>query len=1562
MEENDLQELVETSPVTLDDLVEEKPLAPVAFPDKSVKNRAAITSLLSDNPNALVENYQAMVAESARGDDTIRSGIMTSAIQAEKPKDMSAVISILGDQTASFQQKELAIAAINSNWAKDSSVIAGTNGYLQPSKGENQEQADVRVTGAEQFRSIIEYNREVQKLKNKHTLESDQSTVQSVIDLVEMVVPFYTNVNGATTLKKLAEELKVNVSTGKATALPGSLTAQLVDAFKSIPDSEKLPIARKVYEIVESNSGLILGRDNNFEELIQLKQVIDGDYTTFDKVLDNVSGVLDAIGLGSMLRGSKNAIRSAASSYKARRPAQKGAKATGTSVLYGDWWSGNVYEGEVVSRSFTDTTSPVSPLNLLKDANPEKSRILISTIVNSNDDEVAQALAGTTRGEAVVSQVFPQPQVASGTVATKVIDPLREVTVGERGQEVLEEASKRGAIEYSEEELKRAETHIYNDFKDVDGITLHDNLVTVGMHNGKAQVDAVYGSSEGGFLQAEDALTQVKFALKEYGIKDDELSLLKKEAGEYVPVALEDVAGLEGDYVVKLSFDKPVSPGDIIKMDELDVKRNFLDRFPVLRSRNAGTAANHLFDASSMLHPRITGAAVTDVDRAVILDKKILSIYDDFATKMNSFDDVRKNKVYEHLKEANAHGLELSDNQLLANGFNKTEIEAIKDWREGWDTIYLLENSDLVRTLDIQGFQILEDAQGTRLIGKPIPKNQNIGRVLDISTGNVVSLSKQEMDDLYLQGGSYVSLRRPIYVNGTDIEHIVVKNTPTEYMRGVRSTDQVLNYRKGYYQVQYKAPHFIEEILKDTHGKEIGRKVVGVAGTEAEAKQFISKRASTSGMSVDDFNVRADVKENRVDTDAYWDLQTASGRIAQRYRGKQLEDASGLATAYDGKYMLDPLEAATRASRSIAGRVATREAIEVSKQRALQQYAEYFPLNPKTQRREWVEDSNSLVGTKGLSRDTKLADARTTVEYLNYLTRGYENGLDTGFKQVMNAFASIAAHMDIAKGEEVFNHLGTKNPAAFLKSGVFLSYLALNPLRQLIMQSHQAVRLMSLAPRYMSGLAKDNIATDVFAYTGNILGIIKNPSKRQREIVEFIEESGMLDAVDRSNLIRGAIAEMSGSSNVAIKALGKVVDASRTAGFDTGEQANLLAHLLVLRQNALEAGKDVNDLRVRQEIYSEARAISYDMNFAGDMPYNQNSLSLGLQFFQVPHKAFSMYTNRRISGVNKLKLAAGDMLLWGVPGIAILSSIIGEDALPEDPQMREGVLFGLESVLLNTAIMKLLGTDAKLDFSGFAPYNIEGFANLAHAITSGGFAEFLQNTPAYTLYVKDGGRMREAMSRMLRYTGMLDEQEGHEPETILSVLSGIAEMSSGWNNAMKAKIIYETGKLQNKKGGVLNDDAHWVLAAAKVFGINSQEELLKYQAMTSILKNDKAKKEEWDKWYQDYIKVLSRDQKLNNQDPDYVVKVLGAAKMYFNGPDKFAALSYINSKLGKDMLTNDQKIIKMMLQDAGLMDAASLTAIKSLTTLTPDNPDLQKAEKLMNDVREVIKRDTEEGK
>lgn len=1518
---NDLQDLVETPPIDLNSMVPEGPSKPLPFPEASVKNRAALTSLLTDDPSKVPETYQAIINENNSGTDYTRSAIINKKVNEEKPKDISMIMSILADKNMPLKDKQSAIDSINSGWHKDTPVLVATNALEKPSKGENVEQEDVRMTGAEQFNSFFRYNQEKQAVMNQHMMTTEQSTANSLIDFVSFLQPFAANKYGVSTLKPILDELHQSMSTGVAAALPGEAMMKIKKIIENMPASDKEKVMYKLSDIIKNNSSLFLNSDNNFAEIAQLQAVMDGDYSQFDRAMDNISGVLDAIGLGEVMRAKR------LTSLFTRTP--------------------KVEEAKVLQTAVTEGTKPGSAINILKEANPEKARSAYSLIVKSTDDEAAKALAGTDRAHAIADQKLPQAAKRDGSVASKIVDPDRDLRVINPDEGLLNIYNDASNMIFSADEWNRAKANIVNDLRNINGIVLHDNMLSVADTGGTGlKINAMLGNTEGGFLKGEWALDQARYAFREYGVTDANLQLMKKIDGEYVPITLAETKGKFGNYMVKIDVDHKVNPFDIGEMDKLDVKRNWLDRIPSLVSQKSGSASRHILDAASMLHPRLTTNAVVAVDRGTLIDKKLVEMFHNFAEKHQALDATRQAKVYDYLKEANLTGTELDDIQLAGRGFNNDEIDAIKSWRKAWDTHFWFENADAAKTLANQGYHVFEN-KNDKFFAKAVGKNQNIAHAYDPSTQSIVNLTKDQMDELYNKGGYYAQFRRPVNINGVNVEHMVVRNTPTEYLRAIKENDQILNYRPGYYQVQYKAPKFVTHTVRDASGNELYTKAIAVAGDSREAEHLRQRLAAANGYNLDDVKVRSDMGEMRVDTDHYWDMQNASGRTAQRHRGKRLETSTNPLTSFDSQYVVDPVESSIRASRSLSTRIAMRDHIETSKIRALQQYGKYFPENRFGQKM-WVENASSLVPKEGTLYEKELADARTTVEYINYLQNGYSNSLDDHVKGLFNALATTAAKMDLPIAERGLLTIGSAKPTQFMKSGVFTSYLAMNPLRQFIVQGHQAIRLVGMNPKY----AATGWFKDITAFARSKMGFT-NFSKEEQAMIDFIDKSGMLQTVDRQNLLRGPLTDLVEAHNPIKKAFGKAIEIPRKIGFDLGEQSNIVHHLLFVRDKFLSEGKNLNNKAVRDEAYAYARALNYDMNFAGDMPYNQNWASMFLQFMQVPHKAItSMTTNRVISTADKMKLILTDSLLWGVPGATVLSNLIGKDQLPDDPKARELVLFGLESLALNHTLSKASGKDVKIDFSGFSPYNTEGFAQLFTAIATGGMADFAMNSPAMSLYFKNGSRMREALGKLGRYMGFIDTQEGLEVPDALAVLNSFAEAgSSGWSNYNKAKAILETGKIKNAKGGILAEDSNYMEAAARLFGFRTQQEILDFAALKAMNEGTKQHRDEVLQTYNTYIRLLSGEQKLTNDDPEWTIKVLGAMKnMYKNDP---LAMQIIAGQLKKDLYNDDMKIIKGALEYSKIPDATNLTSINNLKTL--DDEQKNKALKLMEELMKQAK-------
>jgi len=1161
-------------------------------------------------------------------------------------------------------------------------------------------------------------------------------------------------------------------------------------------------------------------------------------------------------------------------------------------------------------RSVVTTYNPASPAAIMQQANPEKSRALFEATFKSTDDSVAEGLYGTTKMDAIAGDVFPQAVTESGKVVSKPVDIQRNLRKSlDVPEDIIQAVQSSGGLQYTRGEKAAARSNKVNEFAAAEGLHMIESMGSFKLDGEQFKISAVYGTPEGAFSNAEEAYNQALYALRGQGILPEEIVILKKDGLDHTPVKLEDVKGIEGNYLVRVETTSEIDPTDISNWEMFDVKRNWLDRVPQLNRDGAGSAARILMDAASMLHPTYTGAASAASDRGAGFEKLMLDFASQFSDKFTALRKGEQVKVNEYIREANAKELKLDTVDLMARGFSTEAIDSLKAWRKYWDGHFYLENLDLVRTLNSQGYQRLISPNAD-LFGKPLGSYQDIGKVYDPTMDTVLTMSNQALKAIYDNGGFVARLRRPTEFGADKAEYVLVRNNADEYMRTIRDTDQVLNYRDGYYQVQYTAPRFVDEI--DANGM---RRAVAVTGDTKEAEAFAQRmRSQNPNMQ---YNVRADDRAMRTSSDDWFDINSASGRIAQRHRGKLLEDASGLNLLGDGSYVVGPVESAIAAARSIAGRTINRPMLEGAKARFMNQYERFLPSDGMGGKR--YPNSVSEIGAKGEQFTSEMADARTTYEYIRYLENGYINGMDNVYKASMNALADMLGKKGMAKAERAALLAGETSLSGAGKGAVFMAYIGTNPLRQWVVQAHQGIRTIAYNP---TGWASGSITKLMGQYAGVKSTAISNMSKDAQDFAKFIDDSGLMAAVDKQNLVRGTLLTAADSSNKLVRAASAGPNALRRIGFDLGEAGNNLIHAAAVYDRYKRLGKDLADKAVRDEAYSEIRALSYDMNFAGDMPYNQNSAAMLLQFMQVPHKAMLQATNRRLDRATRTKLVVADTLMWGVPGAAAISAVMGGDILPEDPKMRETILYGLESMMMNHYIRELAGSDdINIDFSSLAPHDMTGWGEFFHAMLTGGASQMIANSPTGQLFFKEGGRTREAIASVARFFGMQEDID-ETPQEALAVINEVLKISSGWNNAVKAYLALETGKTYDKHGRLIDSKTHPVEAYMQAFGFPSANQRDLYQASQTAATKVKEHKDEVLSVYKGALRYYQTELERGNTDIKFITKVTSfALRKYKDDP---VAQEIIYKQLSLDLQNKDTQLMSQIMKAINLPNATSM--------------------------------------
>jgi hypothetical protein len=1170
--------------------------------------------------------------------------------------------------------------------------------------------------------------------------------------------------------------------------------------------------------------------------------------------------------------------------------------------------------------------SPSSVANIIQQANPMQARSLHEAVFKSSTDAVSEGMYGTSKVQALVNDVFPQAATTTKAVTSKVPDIQRGLRLDTELAGHLKDMLRRSdvAIHYSKEELAQARANIVHDFSHATDLVPNDAMGS--FHSGfkvdgsGIEIGAVYGTKEGAFVRAEEAIAQAKYALRGEGVLDQDIEILKKQGLDYVPVNLEDVKGIDGSYLVRVNVRRDIDPTDIAKFEEDTVRLNFFDRNPLAVWNNTGSISRWMFDAASMLPKRLTGAATVATDITSHFEKAMLDIATQFSDQYNKLNKVRKAKLDGYIKEANFKEIAFDQTHLLADGFMANEISTLRSWRDFWDVHFALENYDVVRTLNSQGFQLFKNAQ-TELYARPIAKNTQLGKIYDPATGMVVNLAPNVLDDLYAKGGTIARLRRPTEFsfgmpNGTgtktvsdSAEYMIVRNTPSEYLRKFRDTDEVLNYRDGYYQLQYSAPRFVDEISYGTDGKEIGRKAVAVAGDTKEAEQFAIRQRRLNPDK--GYETRANDRGMARGSDDWFDVTATRGRIAQRHRGKLLEEATGLNHLGDGSYIVNPVESAIRASRSIAGRTVTRPMLETAKARFLQQFSDVLESDMMGGKK--FPASVGEIGAKGKHEASHTADARTTWEYINYLENGYINTIDEYVKAQWNALATKLGEVGMSKTERLLLNAsdGARGPTGFAKNFVFHAYIGTNVLRNWIVQTNQVVRTLAYNPK---GWLTGSMHKLLGEYMGLKLNSLANASADGKSFTKFMDESGLLDSVDKQNLVRGSLLDAAGSSSKAVRVLGKVVEVPRKVGFDAGESMNLLGHGAAVFDRYRRAGKDMTDVAVLREAHSEVRAISYDMNFAGDMVYNQTSAAAILQFMQVPHKAFLQATNRRIPWEIRARMILADMVLWGTPA-ATISAMVGGDILPENKEIHEIFLHGVQGLLINKAWSELLGEDVSVDYSSLAPYDMDGWGKVFHAMMTTGLEGMLANSPAGQMFLADGGRVQSAIHQMTKFFSPWTPGE-RTPQEAAAVANEIAKISSGWNNAMKARQMVALKKSLDKYGNTVDPNVNTLEATMQLFGFTTTHARDIYATQRITAEGSKKYNDEVKQVYKEVKQYYQNAFEMGITDMTQYQAVTGQLLSAYK--DSPQAMDIIQKELDKDLQGKDSQLMLMMLKSVDL--------------------------------------------
>lgn len=1480
-----LEELANAKePVDLAGLVEQ-PEGKVVNAPPSTRNLLTYTSLLKSEQ--VGEEFDVSMAEfdslgySPTADATLEDAKRESFVQ-----DQQALIDILANPDVSDEVKLQAATAVTdlSNERYSLRNTYSTKLLSEPTEdSNNQAMETTRINLAEEIEVVNAYRSEVQKMLNAEEAKSSPSTLTKVGDFLQLVIPF-------------AEQTMLNNIDVEDETYPfllaGSAKRDMADALRKMPHADRMRALEKLVDITATNSSIVLDDPNDFVRMEMLRNAaIYGEYDDTDVLIDNAVSILDLIGIGSLIKATTRTSKA---------------------------------NSVVSNKAFKGGAKPVSPLTTAREANPTQAKRMLKEIVDDTTGKKAQQYAGSSRDEVLADELLPQLDNEFGIVEGRIIDP-----------EVVRVSKQDGATFYSDEALKAAGVEVFNNFKQVTGADIRANMSVHRVVDNKAQIAATYGPTQGGWSSPSAALDSVARALKSQGVEKGDLILLRRTPeGNYVESSLQEVEAMEtigatyrktkgkqarrvrvkapDQYLVRVRHDYEFNPLDVTDPSGFDIGKALgvpLNMFDGVKQfiGTAGSVTRHLVDPQSLLSPRLTVGASAAVERSAALERSLLDLgAKEFGDPFNALPVPRQNQVYDIIKEQNKKGVELTDAELIARGLSGAEVATIKGFRKYNDALFYLENKDLATKLVNRGMEVITSQNGTKLFAKPSIKKPNLKLgdevFYDADTGTVRTLTQTELDAIYESGGVVGKLNRPEKIDDSMATYVISSNSASggSYFRKMKPSEKVLDYRKGYYSVKYDAPIFITKKIYDNKGtKVLYEKAIAVARSTQEAQSKVADLRAADDLGDDAdlvYDFRDDIKNDPKALDeAEWDLNRTAGRSAQRVRGNRLEDSSDTTNLGVDDHVLGPIDAMVASARSVSRRTAMRPYIEGVKKKFLDKYEH---LMPTTKGQTQFPTSIEQIGKRGQQGTAEVRDARTAFEYINYLENGYVNHLDEGWKGMFNMMAKALSSQTVRGEQAAYWLRDNTSPTNFAKNLSFTAYLVLNPIRQIFVQGHQSVQLMAIAPKYMlakapadfTALTLMRMGVDPKAASKVVLG-----QRSEKELATMYKEymdSGIPSSIDKQNLISGSLTEFAEYSQYksGLNLVGKGLRGARKIGFDVGEEITMMTAWMAHRDRTvqkLKAGKkDLTDEAVSltqkdlDGVTSAARNFTFNMNAAGDMPYNQNLLNIPLQFFQVPHKAMLQLTNRQLTKAEKLRVAAFSAAMYPAAGV-MLANVFGDGFWEGVPEEVKPILEqGFESAMLNGALTALSGEEVRTDWSSLAPYDAGMLEHIIELVGSD-VGSMFANTPSGQLFLGANPRFTQLGEAVARLVNPYDEYES--PNEFLDVVEGFLSLSSGYNNAEKAAYALKTGQVLDSMGNVSDEHVTRLEAMMLSFGFPTIDQAFSYSLGKKVGDKKKEAKEQAKKIYQDLRRHVL--QNTDNADFDFQVKAVNEAYRMFPDAD-----------------------------------------------------------------------------
>ena len=1434
----------EEDTVPLEPLVSEnKPLHP------SDSNQQAVSGALLTQENPIEVFHQIKDEFDFLSESPLLEEIKSFLDKDDEDTRRSEVDKILADPTIPSEKKTQAVVGYSA--LREQEFNINEKSFINTSIADNantEEEASIKDRQLERLDAILSYQKDVKTIHNASVASLDSNTAKAFGDFMAFMVPFMETIDLQQIVADIGDDIGVEASMGDV-FLFGNLKTEIKDAIFNMNPEDRIGAIEKLVIAIESHAGIVL--DNDFAKHYLLTDFLEqGAYGGGREFLDNVVGILDPlIPVGVVAKNARQATR---------------------------------------AKRLLGGIDPASPLARIVAANPRLGQELAAATIADKTGKTAKIL-GIDEVELVTNFNFPKPDVNLNGAPAKVIEKVQELeSMGEQLAKMVETSG----ILFTEAEKKAARFDVLRNLRGLQGMKLH--LPKSGFLNKESEgfaFKAIFGANDiTGFRTPEEALTAARRAFGDIDTPDNKffegIRILSRDPidGSTDEVfesifEVEKATGRQGDYFVEFTHKQAYDPLIAAALGQDAITHQW-----------AGRSAKYALPVASRFSNIIRAGFNRANDVGALMEKSFIHAGLTPLLKLGSKSQAKVMKAVEtgarNQKNYRTHTLRTNF------GLNEKEVLAYHTFRRTNDMLWSINNRDTFRDLFRDGFKSLYSGDtDTGIIAKSMNEETAIRNVSDVDfrvydpiLEESKKLDSSDIRKLYGRGGSLANTKHTERHGRHQYNVILIE--PQTGSKLAKLTDTPLQYTEGYYQRFYKDPYYVDyKTLNGTlNGKpQTTTRTVATARTRQEA-EMIKSRLLANIPEEDLKNVEIIPRRGR-EVSVYMNLRDLDvqqmksfGISSRRERGAHLEAMDEVSE------IEDPIHSFISSVYAVSNHVSQKQVVDTMT-------ARFSKTWPKLVQDGWPTSVKSLekLGRAGGLNQKDINQAIQLYEYIQNF-RGMPSQLTKVYRESILKVADVISSIPVfSKQAQTVASTFTKtgllisNPATAVKSAAFISYIALNPVRQFFVQGSQLLQMTAIDPSYLisGGMTRDMSAISLMIAMKNkdqalalrAASLISGKSEAEmRMMTDAFESTGLRLSIDTNAFVEGAASlsnrliikggyEQSLVKQVAGfggKVVGQAIRIPRVAGFDAGEFNNLLGTWLVAQRRWIKNNPDKISPYTRQaidEIASDARELSYAMSRSGKMGYQGYStswisdiLSIPGQFMSVPHKAMTTMLpeaikigkikiptggSRVLTDGEKARLAGLNFIFFGAAGLPFMNDLMDEFLEVADIQLDEKEWIGMKGGFIDLALLYAMNDSFQDPETKLAVSKSIAPGSIKWGPIEDMFATFLNNPSVTSLNSAAASVSSRVVKAVYDINTISQMPDISTPEKLKESMIALGNISSGFSNYYKMKFMLETGKSVSGNGNI-GVEVTRSEAIAKMFGITSYNEDQYYELVNKI--------------------------------------------------------------------------------------------------------------------------------